>query len=291
MATHSAIIAGVFTQESQAKKALDELQQAGFDYDQIGVATQREKKTNLLQELEDLRVPREQAKYYDEEFRAGRTIVSVRPEDRWQVAQDILRHNGAYSYEQRTEGSSSAYASDRGKAGVQPGDPAVASVQKGTMAPGRKTDQVATGRDENFYQPRSLKLREEQLTATKERVQTGEVELHKEVVAEQKTINVPVTHEEVVIERHAVSGEQADPTPIGEGETIRVPVNAEQVNVNKNTAVTGEVTIGKRAVQENKRVNESVQREEVRVEHEGDVSDLNVHDEPPSSGRRASDRE
>ena len=46
----------------------------------------------------------------------------------------------------------------------------------------------------------SLKLREEQLNVEKEPVQTGEVEVHKEVVEEQKTINIPVTHEEVYVE-------------------------------------------------------------------------------------------
>lgn len=119
---------------------------------------------------------------------------------------------------------------------------------------------------------RSLKLREEQLRAEKERVQSGEVQLHKDVVTEQKSINVPVTHEEVVIERHPVSGGQVDDAaPIQEGETIRVPVSEEQVNVTKTPKVTGEVTVGKRAVQENQQVSDTVRREEARLDRSGDV--------------------
>src|SRR3954451_23890551 len=72
---------------------------------------------------------------------------------------------------------------------------------------------------------RSLKLREEQLDVSKESVQTGEVEVHKDVVEEQKTVHVPVTHEEVYVERRDVDDATADTTtPIGDDETIRVPI-------------------------------------------------------------------
>jgi len=136
----------------------------------------------------------------------------------------------------------------------------------------QRTDYSQTGDYADTDEQRSLKLREEQLRAEKERVQTGEVQLHKDVVTEQKTIDVPVTHEEVVIERHAVTGDQVDDAaPIGEGETIRVPVSEEQVNVTKTPMVTGEVTVGKRAVQENQQVSDTVQREEARLDRSGDI--------------------
>jgi len=135
-----------------------------------------------------------------------------------------------------------------------------------------RTDYGQQGDYADTDEQRSLKLREEQLRADKERVQTGEVQLHKDVVTEQKSINVPVTHEEVVIERHAVTGDQVDnATPLGEGETIRVPVSEEQVNVTKTPVVTGEVTVGKRAVQENQQVTDTIKREEARLDRSGDV--------------------
>jgi len=84
-------------------------------------------------------------------------------------------------------------------------------------------------------------------------------------------MDVPVTHEEVYIERRAGSGQPSD-TPIGEGETYRVPVSAEQVNVTKETVATGEVAVGKRQVQETKQVSDTVRREEARLEREGDVN-------------------
>jgi len=48
---------------------------------------------------------------------------------------------------------------------------------------------------------RTLRLHEEQLQVSKERVQTGEVQVHKRVVTELRTMQVPVQREEVVVER------------------------------------------------------------------------------------------
>jgi uncharacterized protein (TIGR02271 family) len=79
-----------------------------------------------------------------------------------------------------------------------------------------------------------------------------------------------VQREEVVIERQAPTGEPAA-SDIRPGEEIRVPVSAEQVSVEKQPVVKEEVTVGKRAVQDTKRVGGEVRKEEVRVEREGDV--------------------
>ena len=121
----------------------------------------------------------------------------------------------------------------------------------------------------------TLRLREEELRARKETVETGEVAVRKEVVAEQQTIEVPVTREEVVIEHRAVDRAEAERTSAGEireGETIRVPVREEQVTIEKRPVVTEEIEIGKRAVQETEHVTETVRREEAVVDHDEDVA-------------------
>ncbi len=248
MATQASIIAGVFEKESDARRALDALKQAGFGYDQIGVATQGQGNVNLLHDLSDLGVAHDDAAYYDQEYKSGRTVVSVRPDGREQEAHDILHHYSGYDFEHKTGYTQTNVAA------------AHASV----------TDRAATDyAADEFHQSRSLRLREERLNVSKEKVQAGEVELHKEVVSEQKTVNVPVTHEEVVIERTAITDGRVDNTPIGEGEVIRVPVSEEQVNVTKNTVVTGEVAIGKRAVEETQQVTDTVRREEARIDQSG----------------------
>jgi uncharacterized protein (TIGR02271 family) len=118
---------------------------------------------------------------------------------------------------------------------------------------------------------RSVQLKEERLRAAKENVKAGEVALRKEVVTEQKSMDVPVTHEEVVVERRPVEGRRPATGDIREGETIRVPVHEEQVRLEKQTVVTEEVSLNKRPVTETEHVAGTVRREEARVVTDGDV--------------------
>jgi len=264
---------------------------------------------DVTDNLTDMGLTQDEAQYYRDQYTAGRAIVAVMPEsgEQEQDAMEILRSNGGRSY---TTGSSatpmgtttqsadyaqtntytpqtdytqtgtSTQAADYAQSGTyaQPIDYGQRDMGTERTDYGQRdmsterTDYGQQGDYADTDEQRSLKLREEQLRADKERVQTGEVQLHKDVVTEQKSINVPVTHEEVVIERRAVTGDQVDnATPLGEGETIRVPVSEEQVNVTKTPVVTGEVTVGKRAVQENQQVTDTIKREEARLDRSGDV--------------------
>lgn len=119
---------------------------------------------------------------------------------------------------------------------------------------------------------RTLRLREEQLDVSKETVQTGEVEVHKEVVEETQKVNIPVSREEVYVERREVN-EVASGTDsvIDDGETIRVPIMEEKVEVTKKPVVTEELVIGKREVTDTEQVVESVKREEAHLETDNDT--------------------
>jgi uncharacterized protein (TIGR02271 family) len=117
-----------------------------------------------------------------------------------------------------------------------------------------------------------IELREEELRAEKERVQAGEVRLRKEVVEEKKSIQVPVTREEVVIEKHAVGSRRPADGSIGEDEEIRVPVMEEKVRVDKTPVVREEVSVRKRQMQDVERVSETVKREEAWVDRTQDAT-------------------
>mgnify|MGYP003623118799 CR=1 FL=1 len=114
---------------------------------------------------------------------------------------------------------------------------------------------------------RRLQLREERLLIDKQRVPSGEARIRKEVVSEEQSIDVPVFHEELFIQRRPVSeGAKASTTPIGEGEEIRIPLNEERVDVQKRTVVTEEVEIGKRKVEGTEHVSDTVRHEKLRVD-------------------------
>ena len=121
----------------------------------------------------------------------------------------------------------------------------------------------------------TIELREERLDIDKDEVQTGEVRIQKRVVEEIRNIEVPVTHEELTIERRPVTDQTFTVGPItdvDETEDIVIPILEEQINVIKHTEVIEEVTIHKNKVTENKQVTDTVRKEELEVEHEGDIT-------------------
>lgn len=124
-----------------------------------------------------------------------------------------------------------------------------------------------------------LRLHQEELDISKNRVETGEVTLSKEIVEERKIVDVPVTHEEVVIERRAIDHEVSD-SPISAEETIHIPVSEERVEVGKHTVITGEVSAYKREVEETRHVEETLKREEARVDTTGDSHVVADEDDP-----------
>jgi uncharacterized protein (TIGR02271 family) len=119
-----------------------------------------------------------------------------------------------------------------------------------------------------------LDLREEELDIHKHRMETGDVVLHKDIVEEEKTVNVPVSHDQVIIERKAVDHEPTD-EPITEEETVHIPVTAEQIDVDKHTVVTGEISAHKRSVQEDEQVHDVLHKEVADVEAHGDTDIIN----------------
>jgi uncharacterized protein (TIGR02271 family) len=134
-----------------------------------------------------------------------------------------------------------------------------------------------------------LELVEEELDVNTRPVEAGEVRVRKEVHTEQRNIEVPVTREEVVIERHPVSGREASGRDIGDDE-VRIPLMEEEVDVQKRAVVREEISVGKRPVEETRTVSDTVRREEARVESTGDVGIRPFGDTERRRGRQSSYR-
>lgn len=115
----------------------------------------------------------------------------------------------------------------------------------------------------------TIQLREEELTAQKRMREAGEVSIRKDVVEEQRTMDVPVMREELVIDRRSVDRRPAD-GPIGaSGEVIEVPLREEEVTAEKRAFVREEIEVGKRVVQDTERVSGTVRKEVLDVGTEG----------------------
>jgi uncharacterized protein (TIGR02271 family) len=115
----------------------------------------------------------------------------------------------------------------------------------------------------------TVQLKKEEVHPRKESHEAGEVRVRKDVVTEHKTFDVPVTKEEVVIERRPVSRKAGSGDLVSAQEEVRIPLREEEVRVEKDTVVKEEVSIGKRPVTETKHVAADAKREELHVERQG----------------------
>ncbi len=251
-------IGGLFTSQSRGEKALTELQSAHFSSAQISevvdgddapapkklgnpvteffqdhTTTGSEFRDNLTQ----LGMSAQDAHYFEDGVARGGALVTVKADDRAAEAIAILERNGA-------------------DLGSQKGLTTAAAVP--VAAATTAAVPVATEGDQ------TIQLRAERLSIDKLRVASGTVRIRKEVITQQQNVDVPIMHEELVIERHPVTGGTVGGT-IGDEKTITVPLSREEVAVSKDTFVTEEVEIGKRAVTNVETVTESVRHEELVV--------------------------
>jgi len=131
--------------------------------------------------------------------------------------------------------------------------------------------------DRRFYESRSregeerLTLSEEELSVGKRQQRAGEVSVDKRVETEHVRESVPVMREEVTVERRPVSPGSTGEARIGEDE-IRVPVTEEELVVEKRAVPKEELVIKKHQVQEEQVVEADLRKERAEVHREGDVN-------------------
>jgi uncharacterized protein (TIGR02271 family) len=109
---------------------------------------------------------------------------------------------------------------------------------------------------------------EERLRFDTERFESGHVRLHKYVVTETVRENVPVSHEEVAIEREPITAENRGAitdTTMGEAERDIV-LHAERAVPHKETVPVERVRMRVRSVDEEVPVSEELRRERIDVE-------------------------
>ena len=271
--THEIAVAGLFEDDKQATEGIDRVKAAGIEQKQIGVASadgeakqrkafwksakeslgsrdEETRTTNQFQQvLMDDGIPGDKARYFTSRLHSGCVLVTVHTDPAREVEiRNILLQSGA----------------DVGGGAAEPVIPVEQREARPMpeLAPAARTDVPASESE------RRIQLLGERLRIRKQKVDRGEVTLRKETVTEPQRIEVPVTHEEVVIERHSAAG-KAPEGEIGKQQNIRIPVSEEKVEVEKRPEVREEVTARTKPVEEMKEVADSTRREELRVEKKG----------------------
>lgn len=162
-----------------------------------------------------------------------------------------------YDYEERVRGS------------YRPAVAAAVAAQ-----PAHDRDSYTYDRDASLYQPQDqkIKLYEERVVTNKNRQKTGEVAIGKKVETQTAQVSVPIEKERVIIERTTPSTATVV-TPgsaaFQEGEVARMEVYEETADIHKEAFVREEVNIRKEVTHDTVTSNETIRREELDVDVDG----------------------
>jgi uncharacterized protein (TIGR02271 family) len=154
---------------------------------------------------------------------------------------------------------------------------ATASAASATTAQSAYTrDTYNYDHDQSLYQakeqPPRIRLYEERLLANKTRQKTGEVAIGKHVETETAQVSVPVEKERVIIERTTptdTSQVAVDATAFHDGEVARMEIYEETADIQKQAFVREEVTIRKEVERDTVEAQETLRREELDINTDG----------------------
>jgi uncharacterized protein (TIGR02271 family) len=170
---------------------------------------------------------------------------------------------------------------------VQPVDlDTAAFMDTSTVAGAAIGDDLVTGTRIAAEEEVRIPIVEEELTATIRSQEAGAVRVAKDVIAEERTLEVPVTEERLRVERRVVD-RPATAADLGSFEetVVEVPLRTETVDVRKDARVTEEVVLSKDVVERTERVTDTVRKEKVFIEEEGAVDVNMIEDRGADAGR------
>ena len=129
----------------------------------------------------------------------------------------------------------------------------------------------------------SMVRSEERLNVDKENVETGQVRLRKHVVKDTETVEVPVTREEVRVEREPISREEAAnvDSKLGDDEAS-VTLHEERVNVSKESVPVEKVNLGKETVRDTETHTEELRKEQIEADGLRDDARTDDRRTPPA---------
>jgi uncharacterized protein (TIGR02271 family) len=110
----------------------------------------------------------------------------------------------------------------------------------------------------------TVPLIEEQLNVSK-KTSTTQYTITKEPVTEKRIIEVPLTHEELIVEKGPPKDSSSAQGPVKSKTEIKVPLMREEAEVTKEPFVKEEVVVKKKPVTETKTVSDTVRSERIKM--------------------------
>lgn len=119
----------------------------------------------------------------------------------------------------------------------------------------------------NEAEPDYIPVVEEQVRINKKTVETGRVNIYKDVHEEDVTVDVPTVHEEVNVERVEINEyvDSAPPSVRYEGDVMIIPVLHEELVLVKRLKLVEELHVTKRKIETHEAQHVTLRKEEVNV--------------------------
>ena len=178
-----------------------------------------------------------------------------------------VESSGFYGDYEETNGHSGAGTTDSTSAGTVGSGMSMGDTETGEFREHAADDEgVHQSRGDDLEDEDELRVQrsEEELRAGTREREAGAMKVRKRVRTDREQIEVPTKHEEVTVERVPVEGEATE-AQIGEDE-VTVPVTEEEVVVDKRAVAKEEIRLRKDVVEDTEVVEEDVRREEIDVE-------------------------
>ena len=109
----------------------------------------------------------------------------------------------------------------------------------------------------------TVQLRKEQLEIAKKMIQTDEVKIYRETSVQQKSFTIPITREELVIEKKDLTTSNNSSIPI---EAMRILLSEEKVEFTKHKIALEDVTIYKQQIDDIKHIEATIKHEESKID-------------------------
>ena len=177
-----------------------------------------------------------------------------------------IESSGSYGDYEETNGHSGAGTTDSTTAGTVGSGMSMGDTETGEFREHDLNQEGLSQPGSDLEDEDELRVQrsEEELRAGTREREAGAMKVRKRVRTDREQIEVPTKHEEVSVERVPVEGEATE-AQIGEDE-VSVPVTEEEVVVDKRAVAKEEVRLRKDVVEDTEVVEEDVRREEVEVE-------------------------
>jgi uncharacterized protein (TIGR02271 family) len=140
-------------------------------------------------------------------------------------------------------------------------------VDKASVYQAKPSDIITEEHQQQEKEESTIPVIEERLNVSK-KTSITQYTITKDPITEKKTIEVPVTHEELIVEKRPPKDSTSSSSaqgPVKSKTEIKVPLNREEVEVTKEPFVKEEVVVKKKPVTETRTVSDTVRKETIKM--------------------------